>query len=452
MLNVVILAAGKGTRMRSHKPKVLHELAGTMLVQHVLDAARALESTRMCVVVGHEASQVVDAVSSDDVVFVEQMPQLGTGHAVQLAADVLDESSPTLILYGDVPLTQVATLKRLIGRVDEQTLALLTVNLEDPAGYGRIVRDEQGTVRKIVEQKDARPEQLLIQEVNTGILAAPTGALKRWLSQLSNDNAQGEYYLTDVIEMAVADGLAVATEQPAAAWETLGVNSKAQLAELESVYREFRASELLEQGVGIVDPKRIDIRGELNCGMDVRIDVNCVFEGHVVLNEGVSIGAHCVIRNARIGAHTVVAPFSHIDGATVGAHAKVGPYARLRPGAALAEHTHVGNFVEIKKSVIGVGSKVNHLSYVGDATVGAGVNIGAGVITCNYDGVNKHQTIIGDDAFIGSNSQLVAPVEIESGATIGAGSTITKTAPANRLTVARAKQVTILNWVRPVKK
>ena len=385
-------------------------------------------------------------------VFVEQSPQLGTGHAVQLAAAHLADDVPTLVLYGDVPLTQVDTLRRLVAQVNERSMALLTVNLDNPTGYGRIVRDAQGNVCKIVEQKDATPDELAIHEVNTGILVAPTPALKRWLSQLSNQNAQGEYYLTDVIAMAVADGLQVVTEQPSAEWETLGVNSKAQLAQLERIYQGQIAQQLLEQGVGLSDPARIDVRGKLVCGMDVSIDVNCVFEGQVQLGDGVQIGANCVIRNAQIAKGTQVAPFTHIDGATVGAGAKIGPFARLRPEAILADHTHVGNFVEIKKTVLGTGSKVNHLAYVGDANVGKNVNIGAGVITCNYDGVNKFQTVIGDDAFIGSDTQLVAPVTIGAGATIGAGSTITKDAPPNQLSLARGRQVTIEGWKRPEKK
>lgn len=452
MLNVVILAAGKGTRMRSKLPKVLHPLAGKPLLHHVMDAARALPDAKLTVVVGHEADQVQAASAATDVSFVEQMPQLGTGHAVQLTAAHLDDAYPTLILYGDVPLTQVSTLQKLLSVANQGHLALLTVVLDDSTGYGRIVRDDTGAVQRIVEHKDASDAEKTIQEVNTGILIAPTPALKKWLAQLSNDNAQGEYYLTDIIGMAVRDGVAVETVNPAAAWETLGVNSKAQLAQLEGIYRHHVADALLESGVTLLDPARIDVRGELVCGMDVTIDVGCVFEGRVSLGDDVVVGPNCVIRNAQIAAGTKIAAFSHIDGAIVGQNAKIGPFARLRPDAVLADETHIGNFVEIKKSTIGVGSKVNHLSYVGDSIVGAAVNIGAGVITCNYDGVNKFQTIIGDGAFIGSDTQLVAPVKVGAYATIGAGSTITKDAPDGALTLSRAKQVTINGWTRPVKK
>ena len=450
-LHIVILAAGKGTRMYSKLPKVLHQIGGQPMVERVIDTAQSLNPESISVIIGHGKEMVLEQVKRD-VNWVEQTEQLGTGHAVKMALPHLPADGRTLVLYGDVPLTQVDTLRRLVSQVNERSMALLTVNLDNPTGYGRIVRDAQGNVCKIVEQKDATPDELAIHEVNTGILVAPTPALKRWLSQLSNQNAQGEYYLTDVIAMAVADGLQVVTEQPSAEWETLGVNSKAQLAQLERIYQGQIAQQLLEQGVGLSDPARIDVRGKLVCGMDVSIDVNCVFEGQVQLGDGVQIGANCVIRNAQIAKGTQVAPFTHIDGATVGAGAKIGPFARLRPEAILADHTHVGNFVEIKKTVLGTGSKVNHLAYVGDANVGKNVNIGAGVITCNYDGVNKFQTVIGDDAFIGSDTQLVAPVTIGAGATIGAGSTITKDAPPNQLSLARGRQVTIEGWKRPEKK
>lgn len=451
MLNIVVLAAGKGTRMRSKLPKVLHVLAGESLLSRVLNTARDLGSKNLCVVVGHGAEQVRAATSAIDVNFVEQKPQLGTGHALQLAASYLNDAYPTLVLYGDVPLTQLSTLQKLVDAA-ANGMALLTVNLDDPTGYGRIVRNEAGVVQRIVEHKDASDAERSIQEVNTGVLIAPTVELKDWLSQLSNDNVQGEYYLTDVIGMAVRDGVLVNTAQPVAEWETLGVNSKVQLAELETIWRSEVAKGLLEAGVTLADPARIDVRGSLKCGMDVSIDVGCVFEGQVTLGDDVRVGPYCVIRNSTIAAGAEIAAFSHIDGAVVGEVSKVGPYARLRPDAVLAEKTHIGNFVEIKKATVGVGSKINHLSYIGDATIGSGVNVGAGVITCNYDGVNKFQTVIGDGAFIGSDSQLVAPVTVGAGATIGAGSTITKDTPEHTLTLSRAKQMSVPAWVRPLKK
>ena len=451
MLNIVVLAAGKGTRMRSKLPKVLHVLAGESLLSRVLNTARDLGSKNLCVVVGHGAEQVRAATSAIDVNFVEQKPQLGTGHALQLAASHLNDAYPTLVLYGDVPLTQLSTLQKLVDAA-ANGMALLTVNLDDPTGYGRIVRNEAGVVQRIVEHKDASDAERSIQEVNTGVLIAPTVELKDWLSQLSNDNVQGEYYLTDVSGMAVRDGVLVNTAQPAAEWETLGVNSKVQLAELETIWRSEVAKGLLEAGVTLADPARIDVRGSLKCGMDVSIDVGCVFEGQVTLGDDVRVGPYCVIRSSTIAAGAEIAAFSHIDGAVVGEASKVGPYARLRPNAVLAEKTHIGNFVEIKKATVGVGSKINHLSYIGDATIGSGVNVGAGVITCNYDGVNKFQTVIGDGAFIGSDSQLVAPVTVGAGATIGAGSTITKDTPEHTLTLSRAKQMSVPAWVRPLKK
>jgi bifunctional UDP-N-acetylglucosamine pyrophosphorylase / glucosamine-1-phosphate N-acetyltransferase len=449
-MNVVILAAGMGKRMQSDLPKVLHPLAGKPLLSHVIDTARTLSPSRVCVVYGHGGDMVPSRLAADDLRFVLQAPQLGTGHAVMQAADVLDDAVPTLVLYGDVPLTAAQTLQTLVDKAGNEKLAVLTVDLEDPTGYGRIVRADKRIVR-IVEQKDASESERAIQEVNTGILVAPTRALKTWLGKLSNNNAQQEYYLTDVIAMAVQDGIPVESAQPAQVWETLGVNSKVQLAELERIYQRNIANTLLDQGVTLADPNRLDVRGALRCGRDVSIDVGCVFEGEVVLGDGVSIGANCVIRDATIDRGVTIKAFSHIDGATIGADAQIGPYARLRPGTELGADVHVGNFVEIKNSQFDAHSKANHLAYVGDATVGARVNIGAGTITCNYDGANKHRTVIEDDAFIGSDTQLVAPVTVGKGATLGAGTTLTKDAPPDSLTVSRAKQISITGWQRPVK-
>ena len=449
-MNVVILAAGMGKRMQSDLPKVLHALAGKPLLSHVIDTARQLSPSKCCIVYGHGGDAVPSRMAADDLAFVLQEPQLGTGHAVMQAVPMLDDEQPTLVLYGDVPLTSVATLKALAAKAGKDKLAVLTIELDDPTGYGRIVRDKQRIVR-IVEQKDASDSEREIREVNTGIIVAPTRKLKEWLSRLSNDNAQREYYLTDIIAQAVKDGVPVDASQPAHVWETLGVNSKVQLAELERVHQRNIASQLLEQGVTLADPARIDVRGLLHCGRDVSIDVNCVFEGSVELGQHVTIGAHCVIRNARIADGANIKPFTHIEDASVGANSQIGPYARLRPGTALGEDVHIGNFVEVKNSQFGTHSKANHLAYVGDATVGARVNIGAGTITCNYDGANKHRTVIEDDAFIGSDSQLVAPVTVGRGATLGAGTTLTKDAPADSLTVSRAKQTSIAGWQRPVK-
>ena len=449
-MNVVILAAGMGKRMQSDLPKVLHPLAGKPLLSHVISTAKALNPSRICVVYGHGGDLVPTQLAAEDVHFVLQSPQLGTGHAVMQASDALDDSAPTLVLYGDVPLTTATTLQTLVDKAGKERLAVLTVDLEDPTGYGRIVRENNRIVR-IVEQKDASDSERAIREVNTGILVAPTRALKSCLSKLSNNNAQQEYYLTDIIAMAVKEGTPVESAQPAQVWETLGVNSKVQLAELERIYQRAIANALLEQGVTLADPNRIDVRGELRCGRDVSIDVGCVFEGEVVLGDGVVIGANCVIRDAKIHSGTMIKPFSHIDGTRIGSDAQIGPYARLRPGTVLADDVHVGNFVEIKNSQFDAHSKANHLAYVGDATVGARVNIGAGTITCNYDGANKHRTVIEDDAFIGSDTQLVAPVTVGKGATIGAGTTLTKDAPPDSLTVSRAKQTSIASWQRPVK-
>ncbi|MDZ4202882.1 MAG: bifunctional UDP-N-acetylglucosamine diphosphorylase/glucosamine-1-phosphate N-acetyltransferase GlmU [Gallionella sp.] len=449
-LNVVILAAGKGTRMYSAKPKVLHELAGQPLLQHVVDRAIELRPSHICVVYGHGGETVPRAIpSAHELSFVLQEPQLGTGHAVQQALPFLSDDSRTLVLYGDVPLIQHNTLHRM--RQAGEGLILLTVYLEEPAGYGRIVRDAQGEVLCIVEEKDATAQQREIKEVNTGILLAPTRLLRGWLSNLQNNNAQGEYYLTDIVAMAVKQGIPVQATQPANRWEVEGVNNKAQLATLERACQTEQAIRLLNQGVTLKDPARIDVRGELACGQDVEIDIGCIFEGSVNLGDRVKVGAYCLVRNATLGEGTEIAPYSHIDGSEVGANCRVGPYARLRPGTKLAEEVHVGNFVEIKNSDIAANSKANHLSYLGDSSIGARVNIGAGTITCNYDGANKHRTIIGDDAFIGSDTQLVAPVSVGCGATIGAGSTITKDAPDGALTLSRSKQLTVSGWARPQK-
>ncbi|RJG07359.1 UDP-N-acetylglucosamine diphosphorylase/glucosamine-1-phosphate N-acetyltransferase [Noviherbaspirillum cavernae] len=449
-MNVVILAAGMGKRMQSALPKVLHPLAGKPLLSHVIDTARALSPSNLCIIYGHGGEAVPETVKASDLAFAKQEPQLGTGHAVMQAIPHLDNHVPTLVLYGDVPLTTTHSLQQLLDSAGREKLAILTVELENPTGYGRIVR-EHGNIARIVEQKDATDTERAIREVNTGIMVAPTAALKRWLTTLSNDNAQGEYYLTDIVARAVADGVPVVSAQPSAVWETLGVNSKVQLAELERIHQNNIANQLLEQGVTLADPARLDVRGTLTCGRDVAIDVNCVFEGKVELEDGVTIGAHCVIRNARIAKGANIKPFCHIEDAVVGAQSVIGPYARLRPGTELAEDVHIGNFVEVKNSQIAAHSKANHLAYVGDATVGSRVNIGAGTITCNYDGANKFRTVIEDDAFIGSDTQLVAPVRVGRGATLGAGTTLTKDAPEGKLTVSRSKQMTIEGWQRPVK-
>lgn len=436
--------------MQSDLPKVLHSLAGKPLLSHVIDTARQLSPTCCCVVYGHGGELVPTQLAADDLHFVLQEPQLGTGHAVMQAVSLLHDDQPTLVLYGDVPLTNVATLRSLIDKAGNEKLAILTIAMDDPTGYGRIVREHTKIVR-IVEQKDANEAERQIREINTGILIAPTPQLKNWLSRLSNHNAQGEYYLTDIIALAVNDGVSIDSVQPAHAWETLGVNSKVQLAELERINQHNLAYQLLEQGVTLADPARIDIRGELHCAREVSIDVGCIFEGSVHIGQGVTIGAYCVIKNARIAGNVNIKPFTHIDDATIGSDAQIGPYARLRPGTVLAADVHVGNFVEIKNSQFGAHSKANHLAYVGDATVGSRVNIGAGTITCNYDGANKHRTVIEDDAFIGSDTQLVAPVTVGKGATLGAGTTLTKDAPPDSLTVSRARQTTIAGWQRPVK-
>jgi bifunctional UDP-N-acetylglucosamine pyrophosphorylase/glucosamine-1-phosphate N-acetyltransferase len=451
-LDIIVLAAGLGKRMRSDLPKVLHSLAGRPLLGHVLDTVCALQPRRIFVVHGHGASVVREAFAeASSVEWVLQAEQLGTGHAVQQAASQLAPDADVLILYGDVPLVRAETLKRLL-EASRQGLAVLTAELPDPAGYGRIVRDLAGGVAKVVEHKDASETERKIHEVNAGFYAVSARRLAGWLSRVRNDNAQKEYYLTDIVTLAVSDGVPVAAIKADDHWEVAGVNSKQELAVLERVVQSREARRLLESGVTLADPARIDVRGELECGRDVTIDVNCVFEGRVRLGDRVRIGPNCLLRNVSLGAGTQVQAFSQLDEAEVGANCRIGPYARLRPGASLAEDVHIGNFVEVKASRIGAGSKANHLSYIGDSEVGARVNIGAGTITCNYDGVSKHRTVIEDECFIGSDATLVAPVTIARGSYIGAGSTISKNTPAGQLTVARAKQVSIPAWKPPKRK
>ena len=453
-LNVVIMAAGKGTRMKSVRPKVLHRLGGSSLLQHVLKAAAAAGAERTVVVTGHDADQVEAEARSraPQAVFARQVPQLGTGHAVQQAAPLLDEGcDTTLILYGDVPLITTASALNVVRACSGRQLALLSFEPADAARYGRIVRDAAGAVQAIVEYKDADAKQRAIGEVYSGIMAAPTALLKRWVAALDNRNAQGEYYLTDVVAMAVAEGVPVVAEVTADEAEVAGINDAAQLAALEREYQRRQAAALLEQGVRLADPARFDLRGSLQCGADVEIDIGCIFEGTVRIDDSALIGAHCVIRDAHIGPGAVIHPYTHIDGARVGAGALVGPYARLRPGAELGPEVHIGNFVEVKNSTLAAGAKANHLAYLGDATVGERVNFGAGSITANYDGANKHRTEIGNDVHVGSNCVLVAPLKLGDGATIGGGSTINKDTPAGQLTVARARQITLPGWQRPKK-
>lgn len=435
--------------MHSSLPKVLHPLAGQPLVQHVIDTARSLDPERIVVIYGHGGETVPNALATQELRWAKQEPQLGTGHAVMQALPQLGNSPQTLVLYGDVPLTRTETLKRLL-QAGREGLAILTVELQEATGYGRIVRD-QGRVVRIVEEKDASPAEKSIREINTGIMALPTERLADWLGKLSNRNAQGEYYLTDIVSLAVAEGMPIHTAHPEQEWEVLGVNSKVQLAELERIHQRNLANRLLEQGVRLSDPARIDIRGKLTCGRDVSIDVGCIFEGQVQLAEAVDIGPYCVLNNVKISAGARIAAFSHLEDAIVGPDAVVGPYARLRPGTELGPEVHVGNFVEIKNSKIAAQSKANHLAYVGDAEIGQRVNVGAGTITCNYDGANKHKTVIADDVFIGSDTQLVAPVNIGPGATIGAGTTVTRDIQPNQLAISRTKQVAFDNWKRPQK-
>jgi len=450
-LNVVILAAGQGKRMRSHLPKVLHPLAGRPLLEHVVATARTLKPARICVVYGHGGEQVPQAVKANDLTFIKQQPQLGTGHALAQAQPHLGNAGLTLVLYGDVPLIGEETLAAMIAGGGDR-LTLLSAELDDPAGYGRIVRNRRGSITAIVEDKDASAEQRQIHEINTGIMALPTGRLQEWTSRLSNRNAQREYYLTDIVPLALADRVAVATVKARATWEILGVNSKQQLAQLERIYQRQLATRLMDGGVTLADPARFDVRGDLTCGAEVHIDVNCVFEGDVRLADQVVIGANCVLRNTEVGAGTRIEPFTYVDAARIGANCRIGPYAHIRPGVRLAEEVHIGNFVEVKQSDVGARSKANHLAYIGDTTVGRDVNIGAGTITCNYDGAHKHRTVIEDDVHIGSDVQLVAPVTVAKGVTVGAGTTLWKDTPPGGLVINEKSQQHRPDWKRPQKK
>lgn len=450
-LNIVILAAGMGKRMRSARPKVLHALAGKSLLVHVLDAARALSPGKICVVYGHGGESVPGAINDNDIVWVKQEVQLGTGHALLQTLPYLDAKGVTLVLLGDVPLIKIATLARLIAKATENNVVLLTAELDTPFGYGRIVRNQMGTIQAIVEEKDASESQRAIREINTGMMVLPNACLHDFLPRLQNNNSQGEYYLTDVIAMAVEARIRVDACHPVHSWEILGVNSKAHLAELERIHQRECAEDLLEQGVMLADPARIDVRGQLVCGSDVEIDIDCIFEGTVQLGDDVKIGPHCILRNVTVASGTTILPFSLIENAVIGKDCQVGPYSRIRPGTQLRDEVHVGNFVEVKNSDIGRGSKANHLSYLGDSVIGKKVNIGAGTITCNYDGAFKHQTIIEDEVFVGSDTQLVAPVRVAKGSTIGAGSTITRDTPEDQLTLSRSKQVSVPGWKRPQK-
>jgi bifunctional UDP-N-acetylglucosamine pyrophosphorylase/glucosamine-1-phosphate N-acetyltransferase len=450
-LNVVILAAGKGTRMHSDTPKVLHEIGGKPILAHVIACAKALKPKSIIVVYGFGGEQVREAFREEAIIWVNQAEQKGTGHAVQQVVPHLENNTNTLILLGDVPLVDTKACINLIAKADK-TLSLLTFNKPDPTGYGRIVRDETGNVIAIIEHKDATDKQRTIKEVNTGMMAMPTQHLKTWLSKLSNKNAQGEYYLTDIVEFAVQDRVEVITEITENEWSVTGINSKADLVQIERIFQKRIAQQLLQHGVTLKDDQRIDVRGTLHCGRDVEIDVNCVFEGNVIIGDRVSVGTNCVIKNAEIKAGTKIAAFTHIDDTIIGENSRIGPFARLRPGTILATETHIGNFVELKNAQIDVGSKVNHLSYIGDTSIGKNVNIGAGTITCNYDGANKFRTVIEDDVFVGSDTQLIAPVTVGKGATIGAGSTITKDVPADTLTLCRSQgQKSIVGWKRPQK-
>jgi len=451
-VNAIVLAAGQGKRMRSTLPKVLHPLAGQPLVAHVLAAVRALAPRTIAVVVGAGADNVRDALAGDDLVFAVQDPPRGTGDAARVGLDALPSDGVTLVTIGDIPLVPADALSRVAAAAAQGQLAVLTARVSDPSGLGRIVRDDTGCVRAIVEERDATDVERRIDEINTGVMAAPTALLRQWVSRLRPDNAQGEYYLTDVVALACADGVPVVAELAHDERDVAGINDRAQLAAVERIVQQRRAQALMRDGVMLADPARFDVRGSLTCGTDVTIDVGCVFEGDVTLADGVTIGPYCVLRDVAVGAGTVVEAYSHLVGAQVGAGCRVGPYARLRPGALLADDVHIGNFVEVKASTLGRGSKANHLAYVGDTTMGAGVNVGAGSITANYDGAAKHRTTIGDGASIGSNCVLVAPVVVGPGATIGAGSVIAQEAPAGKLTVARPRQTTIEGWQRPARK
>ena len=449
--SAVILAAGKGTRMYSNKPKVLHTLAGKPMAKHVIDTCEGLGAKNIHLVYGHGGDQMKAELGEERVSWVLQADQLGTGHAVNQAAPEFSDDEKVLVLYGDVPLISAETVENLLDSQPTGGIALLTVVLDNPMGYGRIIR-RNGPVIAIVEQKDATEEQKLIKEINTGVMVATGGDLKRWLAALKNENAQGEYYLTDIIAAAHDEGRAVEAVHPVSPIEVEGVNDRAQLARLERAYQSAQAQKLLEQGVMLRDPSRFDLRGSLQCGMDIEIDVNVIIEGNVTLGDNVVIGAGCVLKDCEIDDNTIVRPYSVIEGATVGEDCTVGPFTRLRPGAELCNDAHVGNFVEVKNVRLGEGSKANHLTYLGDAEIGQRVNVGAGVITCNYDGVNKFKTVIGDDVFVGSDSQLIAPITIANGATVGAGSTVTKDVAENELYISRAKERRIANWQRPTKK